>query len=42
MTRYSIEPRAGKYVRGYEFLSFTKNLSNKYGKQILNTANETG
>ena len=33
--RYSIEPRERRYVKGYEFLSFAKNigknLSNKYG-----------
>ena len=31
MTRYSIEPRTRKYVKGHGFLSFTRNLSNKYG-----------
>ena len=31
MTRYSIEPRMKKYVKGYGFLSFTRNLSNEYG-----------
>ena len=42
MTCYSIEPRMRKYVKGYGFLSFTRNLSNKYGKQLLNTATKTG
>ena len=37
MTRYSIESRTRKYVKGYEFLSFARNLSNKYKKQLLNT-----
>ena len=32
MTRYSIEPRTREYVKGYGFLSFTRNLPNKYGK----------
>ena len=32
---YSIEPRTRKYVTGYGFLSFARNLSNKYGKQLL-------
>ena len=36
---YSIEPREKRYVKGYEFLSFAKNickdLSNKYGKSLL-------
>ena len=42
MTRYSTEPRTRKYVKGYEFLSFARNLFNKYGKQLLDTATETG
>ena len=32
MTRYSIKPRTRKYVNGYRFLSFARNLSNRYGK----------
>ena len=35
MTRYSIQPRPRKYVKGYKFLSFARNLSNKHGKQLL-------
>ena len=31
MTRYSIEPRTRKYVKGYGFLSFAR----KYKKEIL-------
>ena len=34
MTRYSVEPRTRKYVKGYGFLSFARNLSNKYGKEL--------
>ena len=37
MTRYSIEPRTSKYVRGYGFLSFTRNMSSKYWKQLLDS-----
>ena len=37
--RYSIEPREITYVKGYGFLSFTKNngknLSNKYGQNLM-------
>ena len=33
MKRYSIEPRTGKYVEGYGFLSFAR----KYKKQLLDT-----
>ena len=40
--RYSIEPRDRIYVKGYGFLSFAKNmgknLSNKYGHKILDSA----
>ena len=42
MTRYSIEPNSRKYVKEYGFLSFTRNLSNKFGKQLLDTATKTG
>ena len=38
MTRHSIEPRTRKYITGYRFLSFARNLSNKYEKQLLDTA----
>ena len=38
-TRYSIEPRYRIYVKGYRFLSFSKNigknLSNKYGQKLF-------
>ena len=37
MTRYSIEPRTRKYLKGYRFLSFARNLSKKYKNQLLNT-----
>ena len=32
MISYSIEPRTRKYFKGYRFLSFKRNLSNKYEK----------
>ena len=39
--RYLIEPRDRVYVKGYEFLSFAKNmgkhLSNKYGQKNLDS-----
>ena len=35
MTEYYIEPRTKKYVRGYRFLLFAINISNKYRKQLL-------
>ena len=42
MTHYSIKPRTKKYVKGYGILSFEGNLSNKYGKQLLDTARKSG
>ena len=43
--RYSIEPRDRKYVKGYGFLSFAKNicksLSNKYGQKFLDSAKKS-
>ena len=42
MTRYYLEPRTRKYVKGYKFLSVVRNLCNKYGKQLLDTAAKTG
>ena len=39
--RYSIKPRKRKHVKGCAFLSFLRNLSDKYGKKILDTAENT-
>ena len=43
--RYSIEPRAKIYVKRYGFLSFAKNigknLSNKYGQKLLDSAKKS-
>ena len=43
--RYSIEPRDRLYVKGYEFLSFAKNmgknLSNKYGQKLLDSTGKS-
>ena len=36
--RYYIEPRTRNYVKRYGFLTFVRNLSNKYGKKILDIA----
>ena len=38
MTRYSIEAETRKYVKGYGYLSFGRNLCNKYGKKLLDAA----
>ena len=45
MTRYSIELRTRKYVKGYGFLSFAKNigknLGNKYGQKLLDSTKKS-
>ena len=33
--RYSIEPRERRYVKGYGFLSFARNFSDKYSKSLV-------
>ena len=42
--RYSVEPTDRIYVKGYEFLSFAKNmgkkLSNKYSKKLCDGCNK--
>ena len=39
--RCSIEPRDRIYVKGYGFLSFTKNLSNKFSQKLLDSAKKS-
>ena len=43
--RYSIKPKDGTYVKGYGFLYFAtnmgKNLSNKYGQKLLDSAKKS-
>ena len=34
MTRYSVQPRDRIFVKGYGFLSFTKNMGKNIGKNI--------
>ena len=42
---YSIEPRERRYVKGYGFLSFAKNidknLSKKYDQKLVDTAKKS-
>ena len=38
MCCYSIGSKIRKYVKGYGFLFFRRNLSNKYGQQLLDIA----
>ena len=39
--RYSVEPRDRVYVKGYEFMSFARSMSNKYGKKLVDTAKKS-
>lgn len=41
MTRYLIELRTRKYVKEYGFLSFGRNLCNKNGRRLLDSATKT-
>ena len=40
--KYSTEPQFRKYVKGYDFLSFARNLGDKYSKKLMDTATKTG
>ena len=40
--RYQIEPKYGKYVQGYGFLSFARKFRDKCGKKLMGTATKTG
>ena len=42
MARYFIIPRTRKFVKEYRFLLFARNLCDKCGKQLLDTATKTG
>ena len=33
--RYSIEPRERRYAKGYGFMSFARNFSDKYSKSLM-------
>ena len=33
--RYSIEPRERRHVKGYGFMSFARNFSDKYSKSLM-------
>ena len=36
--RYSLEPHYRRYVQGQGFMSFARNIGNKYGKKIFDKA----
>ena len=40
--RYSTEPKIRKHIKGHGFLSFAKNVGDKYGKKLMDTATKTG
>ena len=42
MECYSTQARTPKYEKEYRFLSFGRNLSNKYGEQLMNAAVKKG
>ena len=35
---YSIEPRERRYVKGYGFMSFARNFSDKYSKYLMDVS----
>ena len=40
--RYSLEPGYRKYVQGQGFMSFAKNIGNKYGRKIFDKSIDVG
>ena len=40
--RYSLEPHYRRYVEGQGFMSFTRNIGNKYGKKIFDKRLDVG
>ena len=40
--RYSLEPRYRKYVQGQGFMSFAKNIGNKYGRKTSDKSIDVG
>ena len=40
--RYSFEPRYRRYVQGQGFMSFARNIGNKYGKKLFNKSIDVG
>ena len=40
--RYSLEPSYRKYVQGQGFMSFAKNIGNKYGRKIFDKNIDVG
>ena len=40
--RYSLEPRYRRYGQGQGFMSFARNIGNKYGKKIFDKSIDVG
>ena len=40
--RYSLEPRYRRYVQGQGFMSFARNIGNKYGKKLFGKTIDVG
>ena len=40
--KYSLEPHYRRYIQGQEFMSFTRNMGNKYGKKIFDESLDVG
>ena len=40
--RYSLEPSYRRYVQGQRFMTFAKNIGNKYGGKIFNKSIDVG
>ena len=40
--RYSLEPHYRRYVQGQGFMSFARNIGNKYGKIIFDKSLDVG
>ena len=40
--RYSLEPRYRRYVQGEGFISFAKNIGNKYGRKLFDKSIDVG
>ena len=40
--RYSLEPHYRRYVPGQGFMSFARNIGNKYGKKMFDKSLDVG
>ena len=40
--RYSLEPHYTRYLQGQGFMSFARNIGNKYGKKIFDKSLDVG